>query len=163
MPWYRLGASVSVRRIPVSGRANGVRKFQIKTLWVALHDLGVTVLALVGALALRGEPYEPALSPDARLLAVSAFSAFAVAVYWSFSLYAARWRFASLFDLFGIFKAVTCVSVVILIADYLISPRFFDGGKFLGGRTIYSYGVVGRWYWESRSFTIQLKSSSPGR
>lgn len=114
----------------------------MKTLWVALHDLGVTFLALIAALALRGEPYEPALSPDARLVAAGGFSVFAVAVYWFFSLYAARWRFASLFDLFGIFKAVTFVSVVILIADYLISPRLFDGGKFLGGRTIIIYWCV---------------------
>lgn len=114
----------------------------MKTLSVVLHDLGVTFLALIAALALRGEPYEPALSLDARLLAASAFSVFAVAVYWSFSLYAARWRFASLFDLFGIFKAVTFVSVVILIADYLISPRLFDGSKFLGGRTIIIYWCV---------------------
>ena len=114
----------------------------MKTLWVALHDLGVTFLALIAALALRGEPYEPALSPDARLVVAGGFSVFAVAVYWFFSLYAARWRFASLFDLFGIFKAVTFVSVVILIADYLISPRLFDGGKFLGGRTIIIYWCV---------------------
>lgn len=114
----------------------------MKTLWVALHDLGVTFLALIAALALRGEPYEPALSQDARLLAAALFSLFAVAVYWFFSLYAARWRFASLFDLFGIFKAVTVVSIVILIADYLISPRLFEGGKFLGGRTIVIYWCV---------------------
>lgn len=140
--WYRPAPSVRVRRNPINERTRGVHKFRLKTLWVALHDLGVTFLALVAALALRGEPYEPALTPEARLLIAGGFALFAVWIYWSFSLYAARWRFASLFDLFGIFKAVTLVSTIILVADYLISPRLFEGGKFFGGRTIIIYWCV---------------------
>ena len=119
-----------------------MRKIRWKTLWVALHDFGVTFLALLAALALRGEPYEPSLSQDARLALAGCLAVVAVAVYWSFSFYAARWRFASLFDLFGIFKAVTVLSGLLLVADYLISPRLFDGGKFLGGRTIIIYWCV---------------------
>lgn len=114
----------------------------MKTLWVALHDLGVTFLALLAALALRGEPYEPSLPQDTRLAVAGSLAVGALAVYWSFSLYAARWRFASLFDLFGIFKAVTFLAGLLLVADYLISPRLFDGNKFLGGRTIIIYWCV---------------------
>lgn len=114
----------------------------MKTLWVALHDFGVTFLALIASLALRGEPYEPALPAETRLVLAGLFALFAVAVYWSFSLYASRWRFASLFDLFGIFKAVTIVSAALLVADYFISPRLLDGGKFFGGRTIIIYWCV---------------------
>lgn len=114
----------------------------MKTVWVALHDLGVTFLALIAALALRGEPYEPSLSGHATLVVVGSLSVCAVAVYWSFSLYAMRWRFASLHDLFGIFKAVSLISVALLLADYLISPRFLEGSKFVGGRTIVIYWCV---------------------
>lgn len=114
----------------------------MKTLWVALHDLGVTFLALLAALALRGEPYEPSLPQDTRLAVAGSLAVGALTVYWSFSLYAARWRFASLFDLFGIFKAVTFLAGLLLVADYLISPRLFDGNKFLGGRTIIIYWCV---------------------
>lgn len=119
-----------------------MRKIQTKTLWVALHDLGVTFLALLAALALRGEPYEPNLTLSAHLALAGAMAVVGVTVYWAFSLYATRWRFASLFDLFGIFKAVTFLSTLLLVADYAISPRVFDGGKFLGGRTIIIYWCV---------------------
>ncbi len=115
---------------------------QLKTLWVILHDFAVTCLALVMALTLRGEPYEPALPADTKLFILMAVSLLAVGIYGSFSLYAARWRFASLHDLFGIFKAVTIISALLLVADYFISPRLFDGGKFIGGRTIVIYWCV---------------------
>lgn len=114
----------------------------MKTLWVAMHDLGVTFLAFLAALALRGEPFEPSLSQDGRLILAGAFALAALAVYWAFSFYAARWRFASLYDLFGIFKAVTLLSGLLLVADYLIAPRLFDGNKLLGGRTIIIYWCV---------------------
>lgn len=119
-----------------------VRKVQTKTLWVASHDLVVTFLALLAAVALRGEPYEPRLSQETTVILAGSLAVLAVGIYWRFSLYAARWRFASLFDLFGIFKAVTVVAGCLLLADYLISPRLFDGGKFLGGRTIIIYWCV---------------------
>ena len=132
---------IRVRRLNIK-RTGGVPRIQTKTLWVVLHDIGVTFLALLAALLLRGEPYEPSLSPEARLALAGSLAVIAPAVYWSFSFYAARWRFASLFDLFGIFKAVTFLSGLLLLADYLVSPRFFEGGKFVGGRTIIIYWCV---------------------
>jgi FlaA1/EpsC-like NDP-sugar epimerase len=110
---------------------------RLKKVWIGLHDFGVTFAALLLALLLRGEPpLAPGFNP---LLPVLGFSLFAILVYRSCSLYASRWRFASLFDLFGIVKAVTILTVLLLLADYAISPRINDGTKLLGGRTLVIY------------------------
>jgi O-antigen biosynthesis protein WbqV len=110
---------------------------RLKKVWVGLHDFGVTFAALLLAIFLRGEPpLAPGFNP---LLPVLAFSLFAILVYRSCSLYASRWRFASLFDLFGIVKAVTILTALLLIADYAVSPRINDGTKLLGGRTLAIY------------------------
>lgn len=119
-----------------------MRKFQLKTLWIALHDFSVTALALLVAFALRGEPLLPSLPDGLKLALICGFALTAVAIYGAFSLYAARWRFASLYDLFGIFKAVTLIAGLLLLADYLVTPRLLDGGKFIGGRTIVIYWCV---------------------
>lgn len=110
---------------------------RLKKVWVGLHDFGVTFAALLLAILLRGEPHlAPGFDP---LLPALAFSLFAVLVYRLCSLYASRWRFASLFDLFGIVKAVTLLTALLLVADYVISPRINDGTKLLGGRTLAIY------------------------
>ncbi|MBL8571960.1 MAG: polysaccharide biosynthesis protein [Phreatobacter sp.] len=103
---------------------------------VVLHDYAVTIAALLLAVHLRGEPN---LGSVNLLIPATAFGIFALVVYHSCSLYAARWRFASLFDLFGIVKAVTILTVVLLTADYMISPRLYEGTKLLGGRTLAIY------------------------
>lgn len=121
---------------------NHLKKIQFKTYSVALHDFGVTFLALLLAVSLRGEPFIPDFGRRFEILAGLAFSAFALLIYHFCSLYASRWRFASLFDLFGIFKAVSILTATLLIADYLISPRYIDTGKFFGGRTLAIYWCV---------------------
>ncbi|WP_163312994.1 hypothetical protein, partial [Klebsiella aerogenes] len=68
------------------------------TYSVALHDFGVTFLALLLAVSLRGEPFIPDFGRRFEILAALAFSAFALLIYHFCSLYASRWRFASLFD-----------------------------------------------------------------
>ncbi len=78
----------------------------MKKVWATLHDFAVTFAALMLSLALRGEPKPgPVAGLDPVIIALG-FSVFALGVYHACSLYASRWRFASLFDLFGIFKAV---------------------------------------------------------
>ncbi|MDP3548719.1 MAG: SDR family NAD(P)-dependent oxidoreductase [Phreatobacter sp.] len=114
----------------------------MKKVWVVLHDFGVTFAALMLALLLRGEPPVRSIGGIDPVLAGLGFAAFALLVYGACSLYASRWRFASLFDLFGIFKAVCILTALLLIADYLVSPRFTDDAKVLGGRTLVIYWCV---------------------
>jgi len=110
-----------------------------KQVVVVLHDFVMTFAALTLALVLRGEPAVPASLGVNRLLVPLAFAAFALVIYSVCSLYASRWRFASLFDLFGIFKAVCILTAVLLLADYMLAPRLGDGTKLLGGRTLAIY------------------------
>ncbi len=114
----------------------------MKKVWVVLHDFGVTFFALGLALILRGDPPIRSIAGIAPLWAGLGFAAFALLVYGACSLYASRWRFASLFDLFGIFKAVCILTGFLLLADYIVSPRFTEGSKFLGGRTLAIYWCV---------------------
>ena len=119
-----------------------LKQFPLKTYLVALHDFGVTFLALALAVSLRGEPYISDLGRRLEVLGGLGFAAFAVLIYYGCSLYASRWRFASLFDLFGIVKAVSLLTATLLAADYLISPRYVEAGKFFGGRTLAIYWCV---------------------
>ncbi len=63
-------------------------------------------------------------------------------VYWIFKLYAAKWRFASLPDLWNIFRAVTVLALSLLVLDYvLVAPNFY-GTFFFGKITILLYWVL---------------------
>ena len=54
------------------------------------------------------------------------FIAFAGVVYWFSHLYRSKWRFASLPDLFNIFRAATILALTLLVVDYvLVSPQLF--------------------------------------
>lgn len=114
----------------------------MKKVWVTLHDFAVTFAALMLALALRGEPKPgPVAGLDPVVIALG-FSVFALGVYHACSLYASRWRFASLFDLFGIFKAVCILTLALLALDYVLGPRLTGDIKFVGGRTLVIYWCV---------------------
>lgn len=115
---------------------------QVKRAAIVVHDFGVTVAALMLALFLRGDPVVTSVAGYRPLTLIFGFAGFALLVYSTCSLYAARWRFASLFDLFGIFKAVCILTAVLLMVDYVTSPRIGDGAKLLGGRTLAIYLCV---------------------
>lgn len=114
----------------------------IKRASIILHDYGATVAALMLALFLRGDPVVTSVGGYSPLTLSLGFAACALLVYGICALYAARWRFASLFDLFGIFKAVCILTAILLMADYVASPRIGDGAKLLGGRTLAIYLCV---------------------
>ncbi len=113
-----------------------------KLLWVALHDFTATIIALIAAIALRGHPPLPSASPAEAILALALFAGFAMLVYQSCALYASRWRFASLYDLFGLCQAVTILTATLMLLDYAVSPRVNDGAKLLGERTLIIYWCV---------------------
>lgn len=114
----------------------------MKKFWVVTHDYCVTVGALVAAIALRGEPPLPVHGAGGPLVPALIFAVVALLVYKACDLYASRWRFASLYDLFGIFKAVSILTVLLLAVDYMVSPRLSDAGKLFGGRTLVIYWCV---------------------
>jgi len=117
-------------------------KQNLKKLAVVLHDLAVTALAIwlvfvvrfEGALLVEHLRYLPRFLPF--------FVAYAGLVYWLFSLYRSKWRFASLPDLSNIVKAVSVLTVSLLAVDYvLVAPNFY-GGFYFGKISIALYWLV---------------------
>jgi len=79
-----------------------------------------------------------------RLLAlfVPAFALAASLVYAVFGLYRAKWRFASLPDLFNIFRAVTVLTVGLVVIDWLVATSGLYHPVFFGKITIALYFVL---------------------
>ena len=82
---------------------------------------------------------------DARWPALAiflpAFAAYATLVYSFFSLYRSKWRFASLPDLFNIFRAVTVLAFSLLVMDYVLASSSFYNQFYFGKVTIALYWV----------------------
>lgn len=117
-------------------------KQNLKKLAVVLHDLAVTALAIWLVFVVRFEGAQ--LTEHLRYLPrfLPFFVAYAGLVYWLFSLYRSKWRFASLPDLSNIVKAVSVLTVSLLAVDYvLVAPNFY-GGFYFGKISIALYWLV---------------------
>ncbi len=117
-------------------------KQNLKKLAVIVHDLVVTALAIWLVFVIRFENWQ--LAEHLRHLprGLPFFVAYAGLVYWFFSLYRSKWRFASLPDLSNIVKAVSILSLTLLVVDYvLVAPNLY-GTFFFGKITIALYWLV---------------------
>lgn len=117
-------------------------KQSLKKASIIVHDLVATAAAIVVTFAVRfeGAPLDERLRQLPVML--PAFVAYAGLVYWFFALYRSKWRFASLPDLFNIFRASSVLALSLLIVDYiLVSPRVY-GVYFFGKITIALYWLV---------------------
>ncbi|PZN99718.1 MAG: capsular biosynthesis protein [Hyphomicrobiales bacterium] len=117
-------------------------KQSVKKLAVVLHDLVVTALAIWLVFVIRFEGWQ--LEEHLRYLPrfLPFFVAYAGLVYWFFSLYRSKWRFASLPDLSNIVKAVSVLTLTLLVVDYvLVAPNFY-GAFYFGKITIALYWMV---------------------
>ncbi|MGE3144365.1 MAG: SDR family NAD(P)-dependent oxidoreductase [Pseudorhodoplanes sp.] len=109
-----------------------------KALIVA-HDLLATAAAVLGAFYLRFETPGLVERIDNLAFLLPAIMIYAGIVYSFFHLDDAKWRFASLPDLFNIFRSATVIALSLLVLDYiLVSPNLF-GGYFFGKTTIIIY------------------------
>ncbi|HEY5794108.1 MAG TPA: SDR family NAD(P)-dependent oxidoreductase [Bosea sp. (in: a-proteobacteria)] len=117
-------------------------KQSFKKLAVITHDLVVTALAIWLVFVVRFEGWQ--LDEHLRYLPrfLPFFVAYAGLVYWFFSLYRSKWRFASLPDLSNIVKAVSLLTLTLLVVDYvLVAPNFY-GAFYFGKITIALYWLV---------------------
>jgi len=119
-----------------------MKRQDFKKTLIVVHDLVMTAVAVLATFMVR---FEGALLQE-RLVHLPRFLpffvAFAGAVYWFFHLYRSKWRFASLPDLFNIFRASTVLALTLLVTDYvLLSPQFF-GFYFFGKITIALYWLI---------------------
>jgi FlaA1/EpsC-like NDP-sugar epimerase len=113
-----------------------------RRLLIIVHDLVVTAAAILAAFYFRFEDIGLAARFHWLLIILPGYLVYAGAVYWVFNLYVAKWRFASLPDLWNIFRAVTVLALSLLVLDYiLVAPNFY-GTFFFGKITIALYWVL---------------------
>ena len=112
-----------------------------KTL-IVLHDVLVTAAALLVAFYIRFEDQRLATRTDLLWVMLPGIMVYAGIVYHFFHLDDAKWRFASLPDLWNIFRSATVVAVTLLVLDYiLVAPNMY-GDFFFGKATILLYWVL---------------------
>jgi O-antigen biosynthesis protein WbqV len=116
--------------------------FTPRTALILAHDLLATAAAIIMTFYLRFEGPGLAKRWDLLVGVLPAFLTYAAVVYAFFQLYKTKWRFASLPDLFNIFRAVTVLALSLLVFDYiLLSPNVY-GTFFFGKITIALYWFV---------------------
>lgn len=109
---------------------------------IIVHDLVATAAAILAAFYFRFEDIGLAQRAHGLLLILPPYLVYAGCVYWIFRLYVAKWRFASLPDLWNIFRAVTVLAVSLLVLDYVLLSAYFYGTFFFGKITILLYWVL---------------------
>jgi FlaA1/EpsC-like NDP-sugar epimerase len=109
---------------------------------IIIHDLVMTAAAILAAFYFRFEDIGLAQRFHSFLIILPGFLVYAGVVYWIFKLYAAKWRFASLPDLWNIFRAVTVLALSLLVLDYVLVAPYFYGTFFFGKITILLYWVL---------------------
>ena len=109
---------------------------------IIAHDLVATALAFGGCLILRYQFWQLAPMLDEIVRIMPCFVLVAGIVYRIFPLYASKWRFASLPDLFNIFKASSLLSVLMLAGDYVLVARNLSPWLMFGEKTVVIYWLL---------------------
>jgi FlaA1/EpsC-like NDP-sugar epimerase len=109
---------------------------------IIVHDLVATALALVLCLYLRFSDDEFALRLKVLLELAPFFLLLAAGVFWACRLYASKWRFASLPDLFNIFRAASLLALVLLTLDLALMARGLTSIFEFGAKAIFIYWVL---------------------
>ena len=87
---------------------------------IVVHDLVATAAAILATLYVRFEDVGLEQRYHWLVIILPAYLVYAGVVYWFFRLYIAKWRFASLPDLWNIFRAVTVLAFSLLVLDYVL-------------------------------------------
>src|SRR5947199_6109788 len=114
-------------------------RLTFRQLLVVVHDLVATAAAVLASFYLRFETDGLLARLDGLYLVLPIFLVYAAVIYQLFGLYKGKWRFASLPDLFNILRAVTVLTVSLLVLDYVLVAPNFLGTFFFGKLTIILY------------------------
>jgi O-antigen biosynthesis protein WbqV len=104
-----------------------------------IHDLVVTAAAIAASFFIRFEA--DGLAERAHFLTVflPIFVLYASFIYSIFGLYRSKWRFASLPDLYNIFRAVSLLALSLIVIDYVLASTAGFGKFYFGKITIFVY------------------------
>ena len=117
----------------------GSRKLTSRKALIVAHDLLATAAAILAAFYLRFEAPGLADRREVLLILLPCIVVYAGFVYSLFHLDDAKWRFASLPDLWNIFRSASVLALSLLVLDYiLLSPKLY-GTFFFGKTTIILY------------------------
>src|SRR6476660_8103471 len=114
-------------------------KLTSRQFLVVVHDLLATAAALVASFMLRFDGQGLQVRLDSLGIVLPGFLVYAGVVYQLFHLYRGKWRFASLPDLYNIFRAVSVLAISLLVLDYILVAPNFLGTFFFGKLTILLY------------------------
>src|SRR6266571_1897442 len=111
----------------------GLPKLTLRTALILAHDLLATAAAIIVSFYVRFEGEGLAERQELLVAVLPGFLIYAGCIYAFFELYKAKWRFASLPDLYIIFRASTVLAISLLVLDYvLVAPNLL--GKFFFGK-----------------------------
>ena len=124
---------------PSRGGMPSILSFSWRNWMIALHDVGVTAIAVLASFALRfdGEGLLDRLPLLMHLLPY--FLVLSFFVCYAFKLTTTKWRFFSLPDMLNVLRTSTVLSVVLLALDYIFLAPNVYGTFFLGKTTIVIY------------------------
>lgn len=118
------------------------RTMTVRKALVVTHDLLMTAAALLAAFYIRFQDAGLAERADWLWFIVPGVTLYAGVVYSLFHLDGAKWRFASLPDLFNIFRSASVIALTLLVLDYvMVAPNVY-GTFFFGKTTILIYWVL---------------------
>ncbi|MCP9627137.1 polysaccharide biosynthesis protein [Rhodopseudomonas palustris] len=116
-----------------------ISSFTYRNWLIAIHDAGVTAIAVVLSFFLRfdGENLLDRLPLLLKILPY--FVIFSFFVCYAFQLTTTKWRFVSIPDLLNILRAASVLTVALLLLDYIFLAPNVYGTFFLGKTTIIIY------------------------
>ncbi len=117
------------------------RSQSAKSLAVMAHDLITTPLAMALALYLR-YPGNMPVQVEALEWIVPLFTIYAGVAYRFFRLYESKWRFASLPDLFNIFRVSSLLAISLLVLDFALIARGELASPAFGAKACFVYWVL---------------------
>jgi FlaA1/EpsC-like NDP-sugar epimerase len=112
-----------------------------KSVTVMAHDIVTTPLAIVLTLYLR-YPANAPIQVAALEWIVPLFTLYAGCAYRYFRLYESKWRFASLPDLFNIFRVSSLLAISLLALDFGLRARGVVPDFTFGEKACFVYWVL---------------------
>jgi O-antigen biosynthesis protein WbqV len=109
---------------------------------IVIHDLTMTAAAILAAFYFRFEAAGLSDRFDWLMVILPGYLVYAGVIYWAFNLDVSKWRFASLPDLWNIFRASTVLAFSLLVLDYVLVSANFFGTFFFGKITIALYWLL---------------------
>src|SRR3990170_704488 len=103
-----------------------LRTMTTRKALIVLHDLLATAAALLVAFYIRFEEQRLSVRVDLLWMMLPGIMIYAGIVYHFFHLDDAKWRFASLPDLWNIFRSATVLAITLLVLDYImVAPNVY--------------------------------------